>query len=1808
MNIIANKLNNFRKKLLDLTSRNRMINLSSKTQDNLTIATLHAQKFLNLIFSQKYISVTYPMEIQKKVIIENPDWDCLENSNKNKIKSNVTVEQTKEVEVAFYALNSKISIIKDATKESAYSALSQYSKLNELETNLVPKTVFEGNKHVFSAICKNKEVEIIGNPVSIHKKLNKIRVTSNSHREEMGSETMFLTIGFLRWKESPSNKITLRSPLIIIPISLKDIRSTNSFDFKYTGDEIVPNLALAKKLKESFNIDLPRYNDGLLDEYFNDLDILFADNIRGYEIEKSASFSILNYLKQSMYEDLTPEKWSKASKITNHGIIGSFFDSETDFDNPKPTNSHKDPLIIEDADNTQISAINSALNNESFILEGPPGTGKSQTITNMIAALIAEGKKILFVTEKSVAIEVVHKKLVKAGLGDLCLNMHSSTATKSNVLSSLAKSISMPSIIDVDIAKKNKRKLDASMDELNEYADNINSYHRQTGLTIHQILMITKILKDKMGLEKKELLDPILDYNEITHDYLVQIQVFKKNYHDAVSQIIEQYGVDMFFEHQGWRAIDFSPIFLPDINDIELKIDQINVIFKEIISEVKQSELRHYANEINEKDIAAILALINKINPITSKKCLSSLRLMKESNSSFDNKAIKAKLENNIVKLNNIPEKLNKYFIESIKGKRNLEEIFDLNKKVSTYGFDGYTDYVCFSKKINAVHNNKEVLRRIFSNFTKNISKECSGILPYSIEGILNLLKVIFFYKKLDINTIAYKSISFSKLEADYIKDFHHRKEECLKLRGIVSQKYNIKKINALSIESIDEIIHYFTEEGFFSFLSSGYRRSSALLQSISRSKDNIEYSRDDLLSIKSYKIKQNECISTSEKDKSVLSHLYSGLKTKTKEIISIISWQNEIKSTIGWNLSGNKKLSEFIINNDLEFIEEITNSEKLMNLISNIKSVNAYFSKFPKSNFNKYLLENKVPNEILQIKEMTKGLNADQIALYSMFDCEYFLELSDLYLDFDECNHIKEQLDYSAFDDIDIFSLESVTEVFNMISEAKSLAGELRVSHSTFNDKILRCIEEEGLENIGKIINKLSIKANKVREIHYEITSKYKINLSDWYGKKEDASFAEKLQLNERQLSISNASKLFKKLSLQQEKAKDLGIAHLIKKIESDGSLLNSDMNYIDYCVYAYLVDDVWLSNKYLDNFSSIEHNNAISNFREIDVKQKELNINIVKQAVLSHEIPKGNNKGKIGNFTEKSLIEHHANLQRPNISIRNIFKNAQKAVMALKPCVMMSPLSVGKFLPKEAGMFDVLIIDEASQVRPEDSLGSIARAKQIIIVGDKKQLPPTNFFSANGDRDENESTKIESAESILVGVSNILPSKMLKWHYRSRNESLINFSNQRIYDGALISFPSPDAKASGIKYHFVQGGFFEAGVNKNECYAIKERLEKILQESPGQTVGIAAMNMRQSVFLDELINNDKDLYKEIQRHEKRTGDSIFIKNLENVQGDERDIIIISGTYGKNPTTKRVRQGFGPLTRNGGWRRLNVLITRAKRRIEFFSSMDFKEVKISDKSNESLVKYREYLEYAKTGIIKSQHKSMGAPDSDFEISVIEKLETLGYKCVSQVGEAGYKIDIGVLNKEEDSFLLGIECDGASYHSSKSARDRDRLRQQVLEGMGWSIARIWSTDWFMDDERCIDDIKRQLKSIEDYSEASEKVSVNHYSNKATIRTNEPIIKENESYIHLIDAEESPVIDCNYTPTKEDVYDLKFIINETLIEQVGKLDGIRSKYKEANLSFDTIAKWAGYKGIYELESILINEFRDNNRITLRKDNR
>lgn len=454
--------------------------------------------------------------------------------------------------------------------------------------------------------------------------------------------------------------------------------------------------------------------------------------------------------------------------------------------------------------------------------------------------------------------------------------------------------------------------------------------------------------------------------------------------------------------------------------------------------------------------------------------------------------------------------------------------------------------------------------------------------------------------------------------------------------------------------------------------------------------------------------------------------------------------------------------------------------------------------------------------------------------------------------------------------------------------------------------------------------------------------------------------------------------------------------------------------------------------------------------------------------------------------------MIDRILSQKAPRIKLRELIKKSSQALLDMKPCFIMSPTALSELVAAKENFFDLLIIDEASQMRMENSISALARSKQCVIVGDLQQLPPGRQFEIIDEDDDEDEDLIE--ESILDRASSrFRPNRMLKWHYRSRHHSLIDFSNHHFYENKLVIPPSPITKSAVISNKVES--FYKGKINVQEKDALikylinfmKNNIRKDENDKEAKSCLIVTMNIFQKESIEDDINKKRIEYPEIDDYENSwvgTGEEFTIKNLENVQGDERDVIFVSTVYGPDGPGASTRQNFGQINQSGGQRRLNVLFTRAKKELHLYTSMNPRDIQTEGRPEGCQI-FSAYLEYAKTGRIETGDVNTDRePPTDFQIFVGEGIKKMGYDITHEVGVSGFFIDIGVKHKSfPDGFILGVECDGRAYHSSKSARDRDILRQEILEGLGWNIYRIWSTDWFKDPQGELVKLDRHIKKL-----------------------------------------------------------------------------------------------------------------------------
>lgn len=510
-------------------------------------------------------------------------------------------------------------------------------------------------------------------------------------------------------------------------------------------------------------------------------------------------------------------------------------------------------------------------------------------------------------------------------------------------------------------------------------------------------------------------------------------------------------------------------------------------------------------------------------------------------------------------------------------------------------------------------------------------------------------------------------------------------------------------------------------------------------------------------------------------------------------------------------------------------------------------------------------------------------------------------------------------------------------------------------------------------------------------------------------------------------------------------------------------------------------VIDYIISKEKNLELFKGKIFNEVIEKYKRLTVQFEELTKKELF-ARLASNLPSFTREATQN--SEVGILQRNIKNNARGISIRKLFDQIPTLLSRMCPCMLMSPISVAQYIDADAEKFDLIVFDEASQMPTYEAVGAIARGKKVVIVGDPKQMPPTNFFSVNSVDEDN--IEMEDLESILDDCLALsMPSKHLLWHYRSKHESLIAFSNSEYYDNKLLTFPSPDSIESKVSLVPIEG-FYDKGKsrqNKAEAQAVIDEIARRLRDTElrKKSIGVVTFSSVQQSLIEDLLSDLFIFNPDLEALALECEEPLFIKNLENVQGDERDVILFSVGYGPD-SQGRVSMNFGPLNRVGGERRLNVAVSRARYEMIIYSTLKSDQIDLNRTSSIGVAGLKRFLEYAEKGerIINRQQVAL-QPSVSVESVIADRLRTLGHTVHTNIGYSGYKIDIGIVDKENPStYKLGIICDGENYKRAKTARDREIVQNNVLKLLGWNICRIWTLDWWENPDEVIESIQKAL--------------------------------------------------------------------------------------------------------------------------------
>lgn len=549
-------------------------------------------------------------------------------------------------------------------------------------------------------------------------------------------------------------------------------------------------------------------------------------------------------------------------------------------------------------------------------------------------------------------------------------------------------------------------------------------------------------------------------------------------------------------------------------------------------------------------------------------------------------------------------------------------------------------------------------------------------------------------------------------------------------------------------------------------------------------------------------------------------------------------------------------------------------------------------------------------------------------------------------------------------------------------------------------------------------------------------------------------------------------------------KEAREMGLDNVVNSYEN-GADHDSILPAYKKAMLQGLITDAIDDSGALNQFSGAVFNKRIEQYKRMDQEWTQLSQQEV-YCRLASKVPDFTREA--ANSSELGILQRCIKSGGRGISIRKLFDQIPNLLPRLCPCMLMSPISAAQYLDPKREPFDIVVFDEASQMPTCKAVGVLARGKDAIIVGAPKQMPPTSFFATSTvDEDNLEAEDLESILDDCLALN--MPQSHLLWHYRSRHESLIAFSNSQFYENKLLTFPSVNDRESKVRLVPVDG-VFDRGktrTNKAEAQAVIAEIKHRYQgpNLSRQSLGVVTFNISQQHLIDDMLTEVCAQDPELEKWAFDREESLFIKNLENVQGDERDVILFSIGFGPDENGK-IYMNFGPLNRDGGWRRLNVAVSRARCEMMVFSTLRPDQLDLNRTKAEGVAALRSFLEYAQgrpvalpeTAIQTQQAERDGIADA-----ISAALAKHGYETDLSVGRSEYRMDIGVVDPQNpDQYLLGIMLDGSTYGAAKTTRDRELAQISVLGGLGWQILRIWSMDWWDNREK---EIKRILDKLQD---------------------------------------------------------------------------------------------------------------------------
>jgi very-short-patch-repair endonuclease len=1677
-----------RRKLLDLTRRNPMLNysLGPRVSKQLQFVDRIPESIFGLLAEQTAMTLL-PLPEPESIPLDERTEGFLAALEHAKVSDLEYLEALTELETKGEDDEYRLSVLERQLRDRVRNKLGLRPRRDLKEINIPQHardlgiaSEFDLPARASSGNHRLQNLQTLQFPLSLEARFEKIRDAARLSEQEAGLSTLFMAVGFLEWYESKDSTKANYAPLVLQPVVLSESSSRGKriFAVRATGDGPETNVTLEKFLLDSQGRQMPEFLDddeegvASIESYFTQVEAAIA-GLPGWRVRRYVVLGTFAFGRLAMYADLDPAQWGESPALQQlvQAILRGTDDTATVTSNEPAEDYLVDtpevealaPVLIHDADASQHSAVVDAMKGVNLVIEGPPGTGKSQTITNIIANALYSGRSVLFLSEKLAALQVVKRRLDVAGLGDFCLEVHSDKVSARAVVDSLRKRFELPGFradpnaatVDVTTWRRSRETTAAYLDALHAPGTDARTAYHLIGRSLLDTLQLGPEVVEK--LRGQTIPEHLLDLPDAAATASSEISLY--------AEALKAFELS----HGGFATSPWS-------------------LFKnEILGSPSSSNAMLATLQAVEATLAPIEDSVNRLTSlgIDQEQDLDGIdQALRELQAPIDWDNLPAVVKHGAAAVRDLVEA-----IAAIQAVPQQTAAAEAVRQLSDAELELGAQLIAAAWSDEA----KLLTARQARSKGREVQSEVDGLLE-ALSDVAPIIRALNLSSDIRLSrTVALAIPAVNKLlgrpDSDGIRwaawkpaaDRVGFTESYQRWRHLTLEDSALRRlVPALETaypkaEQLDAAVRIYAK-GAFGRLVAGFSKDGGAARRLLENLG-IDPKTSDASSILARiagHLRAIDAYESGRENREVVGQGWAGMRTPFETMSQVLADRDELLAAVEGAFEG-PDLVRLLFSLDRNALSQVTYLRPaavltLTTAPSGLLGTGALFDRL---------------EELRQLRMLIKGFLALPETSAAQIDAPMATVGSLIQGELARRKGLRELSKLPAH-----AQLEPHARTPQQRARLMQLASWVADVQSSIlppaaKTRLLRANAEADFAAMCSAVEAWQQAAESYDNAMGELVP---------FGISLDAETLDGLRQQIESLT-SHAAEL--PLFLSAISARDAVLSNGIEPLvevweEAFPAQYDLWRQTFSFLVTTQRANRTFAKDAVLSRTSGTQLDGLRKVFGAEDGKKIGKDRAAVLERLLkSTRLVEGNRSGPRGSWTEMSLLQNEFRKQKKLVPVRGLLRRAAQSIQAMKPCFMMSPLSLAKYLPKGGIQFDLLVIDEASQMKPEDALGGLLRAKQLIVVGDPKQLPPTDFFSRSSATSSEEEEEDIDSESILEACQKSFGLiRRLKWHYRSKCESLISFSNREFYGGTLITFPVARPNSFSIDLVRVPGTI-KARRNVAEAQRIAEEAIAFMRhhadvpESELLTLGVVAINSDQRELIFEEISHRQSGDELVQRYRERVearGEEFFVKNLENVQGDERDYIFISMTYGPESGQSNVLQRFGPINGKNGHRRLNVLFSRARVRMALFTSMGAADVRPTEKSAQGVHVLKDFLAYVEAkGHATTVAATTGLSESDFEEAVAMRLESRGYTIDRQVGVSGFRIDLGVKHPDNPAiYLAGVECDGRSFHSSKSARDRDRLREDVLRSQGWELVRVWSTDWF---QNPVEETQRLVKKL-----------------------------------------------------------------------------------------------------------------------------